>query len=146
MKANTAFHFDVTTTNIASHNELQKEGQSDNEDFIVALNFKPLKMVRWRGNLVSEKEAKALSHVFDNLQDHFGHHRPDPRIRVSTSLAYPGQGWFWNGDLDFTYNINGDQCNLAYVSMDVCVDLSSKVSSLVFLSILNYILTTNRLT
>ena len=114
-------------------------------------------MVRWRGNLVSEKEAKALCHVFDNLQDHFGHQRPDPRIRVTTSLAYPGQGWLWNGDLEFTYNINGEQCNLSLTSvsvsvsmLDVCIDLTSKakVSSLVFLFFLIYTLitlTTNRL-
>mmetsp|Transcript_21989 Transcript_21989/g.34506 ORF Transcript_21989/g.34506 Transcript_21989/m.34506 type:complete len:289 (+) Transcript_21989:110-976(+) len=126
MTANNAFNFDVPNTKIAPHNELQKEGQSDDEDFAAA-NLKPIKMVRWRGNLVSEKEAKALCHVFDNLQDHFGHQRPDPRIRVTTSLAHPGQGWSWNGDLDFSYDINGDQCNLAYVSMDVCVDLTPKL-------------------
>lgn len=32
-------------------------------------------MVQWRGNLVPEKEAKALQHVFDDLHDHFGHQR-----------------------------------------------------------------------
>lgn len=135
MSANNAINLDVPSTNIASQKELQiqKEKQSGDENSGVAPNFKPISMVRWRGNLVSEKEAKALCHVFDNLQDHFGHQRPDPRISVTTSLAYPGQGCLWNGDLDFTYNINGEQCNLAYVSMDVCVDLTSKVSSLVLL-------------
>ena len=33
----------------------------------------------------------------------------------------------WNGELDFTYDINGDQCDLAYMSMDVCVDLAPKL-------------------
>ena len=84
-------------------------------------------MVHWRGNLVAEKEAKALRHVFDDLQDHFGHQRPDPRITFNTSLAHPGQGQIWNGELDFTYDINGDHCNIAYVSMDVCVDLTAKL-------------------
>eukprot|EP00985_Skeletonema_marinoi_P012395 scaffold5974_cov92-Skeletonema_marinoi.AAC.2 len=71
--------------------------------------------------------TKALRHVFDDLQDHFGHQRPDPRITFNTSLAHPCQGQVWNGELDFTYNINGDHCNIAYVSMDVCVDLTAKL-------------------
>jgi hypothetical protein len=91
-----------------------------------------INMVRWRGNLVHEKEAKALRHVFDNLQDHFGHQRPDPRVRFfNKSLTHPGSvgglNQMWNGELDFTYDINGDQCDLAYMSMDVCVDLAPKL-------------------
>lgn len=87
----------------------------------------PTRMVLWRGNQVPEQEAKALRHVFDNLQDHFGHQRPDPRIRFSVNLTHPGHGEVWEGDLDFTYDINGEQCNLAYFGMDVCVDLTPKL-------------------
>jgi len=87
----------------------------------------PTRMVVWRGNSVPEKEAKALRHVFDNLQDHFGHQRPDPRIRFSANLTYPGHGPMWVGDLDFMYDINGDHCSLAYFGMDVCVDLTQKL-------------------
>ena len=84
-------------------------------------------MVQWRGNSVPEKEAKALRHVFDNLQDHFGHQRPDPRIMFNPpSLTYLDREKVWYGDLDFTYDINGDSCNLAYISMDVCIDLAPK--------------------
>eukprot|EP00985_Skeletonema_marinoi_P014640 scaffold7457_cov73-Skeletonema_marinoi.AAC.2 len=73
-------------------------------------------MVQWRGNLVPEKEAKALRHVFDNLQDHFGHQRSDPRVMFNhVSLAHPGHGQKWHGDVDFTYDINGDHCNLKYI-------------------------------
>jgi hypothetical protein len=84
-------------------------------------------MVQWRGNIVPEKEAKALRHVFDNLQDHFGHQRADPNVLFNASLAHPGQGDTWRADLDFTYNINGEYCNLAYIGMDVCIDLSPKL-------------------
>ena len=85
-------------------------------------------MVRWRGNLVPKEEAKALRHVFDELKDHFGHNMPDPKMRVNVvSLAHPGNGPVWRGDLDFTYEIEEDEhCNLAFVSMDVCVDLIPK--------------------
>eukprot|EP00986_Skeletonema_menzelii_P000102 scaffold16_cov147-Skeletonema_menzelii.AAC.1 len=86
-------------------------------------------LVQWRGNVVSEeKEAKALRHVFDDLQDHFGHQRPDPRVRFNiVNLAHPGQGHIWHGDVEFTYDIEGDHCNLKYMSMDVCVDLTPKL-------------------
>ena len=77
---------------------------------------------------MSEKEAKALRHVFDNLQDHFGHQRPDPRVRFSSKdLTHPGgRGQMWTGELEFTYDVNGDPCELAYMSMDVCIDLAPK--------------------
>eukprot|EP00984_Skeletonema_dohrnii_P017305 scaffold7862_cov94-Skeletonema_dohrnii-CCMP3373.AAC.2 len=70
-------------------------------------------MVQWRGNLVPEKEAKALRHVFDDLQDHFGHQQPDPHVKFNARLVHPGQGHFWHADLDFTYNIKGEHCKLA---------------------------------
>jgi len=84
-------------------------------------------MVQWRGNLVAEKEAKALKHVFDDLQDHFGHQRPDPNVRFNADLKYPGHGETWHADVDFTYNIDGDYCNLSYIGMDVCIDLTPKL-------------------
>eukprot|EP00985_Skeletonema_marinoi_P003404 scaffold1458_cov78-Skeletonema_marinoi.AAC.1 len=110
---------------MARNEQAAQRGKKD-EYFVEASSGNP-NMVEWRGNLVGEKEAKALRHVFDDLQDHFGHQRPDPRITFNTSLAHPGQGQVWNGELDFTYDINGDHCNLAYVSMDVCVDLTAKL-------------------
>ena len=111
--------------NMADRNE--QAAQRGNEESVASSADSNINMVEWRGNLVGEKEAKALRHVFDDLQDHFGHQRPDPRITFNTSLAHPGQGQVWNGELDFTYNINGDHCNIAYVSMDVCVDLTPKL-------------------
>jgi len=33
----------------------------------------------------------------------------------------------WYGDMEFTYDINGDLCNLAYIGMDVCIDLTPKL-------------------
>ena len=84
-------------------------------------------MVQWRGNLVTEKEAEALRHVFDDLQDYFGQQRPDPQVKFEVSLEHPGQGLVWLGDLDFTYNINGDHCKLAYIGMDICIDLTPKL-------------------
>lgn len=83
-------------------------------------------LVEWRGNFVPKKEAKGLRHVFDELQDHFGHQRPDPNVRFNVSLAHSGNDDTWRGDVDFTYNINGDFCNLSYVGVDVCLDLSPK--------------------
>ncbi len=105
--------------NNAFHNEqaIQREDEESANE----------KMVQWRGNLVPEKEAKGLRHVFDDLQDYFGHQRPDPRVRFNASLAHPGHGHMWHGDLEFTYDINGDKCNLAYIGMDVCVDLTRKL-------------------
>eukprot|EP00984_Skeletonema_dohrnii_P028519 scaffold18555_cov146-Skeletonema_dohrnii-CCMP3373.AAC.11 len=110
---------------MADRNE--QAAQRGDEESVASSADSNINMVEWRGNLVGEKEAKALRHVFDDLQDHFGHQRPDPRITFNTSLAHPGQGKAWNGELDFTYDINGDHCNLAYVSMDVCVDLTAKL-------------------
>uniref|UniRef100_A0A7S2M1Q8 Uncharacterized protein n=1 Tax=Skeletonema marinoi TaxID=267567 RepID=A0A7S2M1Q8_9STRA len=104
--------------NIAAQNE--QAGQIDVDE--------DPNMVQWRGNLVTEKEAKALRHVFDNLQDHFGHQRPDPRVRFNhVSLAHPGHGQKWHGDVDFTYEIDGDHCKLNYIGMDVCIDLAPKL-------------------
>ena len=101
----------------------QKGEDSDEEATTNNIN-----MVQWRGNTVPEKEAKALKHVFDDLQDFFGHgNQPNPTIRFSTALAYSGQGQLWLGNLDCTYNIDGEYCNLAYFGMDVCIDLCPKL-------------------
>eukprot|EP00984_Skeletonema_dohrnii_P006444 scaffold2302_cov153-Skeletonema_dohrnii-CCMP3373.AAC.1 len=117
----------INAPNIANHIDIDQAAQAQREDEESAASSTNSNMVKWRGNEVSKKEAKALRHVFDNLQDHFGHEGPDPRIRFKASLAHTGQGQIWNGDLDFTYDINGDQCDLAYVGMDVCVDLTPKL-------------------
>jgi len=115
--------FDDFISNIAADNG--QEAQRDDKPFPVSSDNS--KIVKWRGNFVPEKEAKALHHVFDNLQDHFGHQRPDPRVRFNTSLAHPGHGQFWSGDLEFTYNIDGDHCIIAYMSIDSCLDLTPKL-------------------
>eukprot|EP00573_Skeletonema_grethae_P010589 CAMPEP_0201703654 /NCGR_PEP_ID=MMETSP0578-20130828/40267_1 /ASSEMBLY_ACC=CAM_ASM_000663 /TAXON_ID=267565 /ORGANISM="Skeletonema grethea, Strain CCMP 1804" /LENGTH=276 /DNA_ID=CAMNT_0048191481 /DNA_START=75 /DNA_END=905 /DNA_ORIENTATION=- len=84
-------------------------------------------MVKWRGNFVPKEEAKALRHVFDELKDHFGHQKADPMVRVNVaSLEHPGSGPVWRGNLDFTYQIDGEHCNLGFIGMDVCVDLIPK--------------------
>lgn len=99
------------------------EEQGHNE---VTITSNSSSMVQWRGNMVHEKEAKALRHVFDNLQDHFAHQRPDPSVRFSASrLVHTND--VWSGELNFTYNINGDLCELDYMSMDICVDLTPKL-------------------
>jgi hypothetical protein len=89
-----------------------------------------VKMVKWRGNMVPEKKAKALKHVFDDLQDHFGHNRPDPKVRFSMASPSLNQDdhntGAWSDNLTFTYLIDGDACNLDYMSMDVCIDLAKK--------------------
>ena len=101
----------------------QKGEDSDEEATTNNIN-----MVQWRGNVVPEKEAKALKHVFDDLQDFFCRgNQPNLTIRFSTALAYSGQGRLWLGDLDCTYNIDGENCNLAYFGMDVCIDLCPKL-------------------
>jgi len=99
--------------------------QRDDEE--ESTNANATNMVLWRGNLVAEKEAMALRHVFDDMQDHFGHQRADPRVRFNANLVRPSRDGMWFGDLDFTYNINGEQCNLGYIGMDVCVDLCPKL-------------------
>ena len=85
-------------------------------------------MAQWKGN-APEKEAKALRHVFDDLQDHFGYQRVDPRVRFNnTDLKHlGGSSNMWFSDLDFTYDVNGDLCNIAFIGMDVCVDLAPKL-------------------
>mmetsp|Transcript_14618 Transcript_14618/g.22529 ORF Transcript_14618/g.22529 Transcript_14618/m.22529 type:complete len:332 (-) Transcript_14618:39-1034(-) len=87
------------------------------------------RMVQWRGNYVSEREAKALRHVFDDMKDHFGHHRSDPDVSVIlTGLTHPGgRERTWEGDLDFIYNIRGERCKLAYIGMEICIDLIPKL-------------------
>mmetsp|Transcript_36914 Transcript_36914/g.75254 ORF Transcript_36914/g.75254 Transcript_36914/m.75254 type:complete len:306 (-) Transcript_36914:111-1028(-) len=113
----------VIRNNAADHNDLV--ASRDDEETVAAA---ATTMTQWRGNTVPEKEAKALRHVFDDLQDHFGYQRVDPRVRFNnTNLARLGNGRTWFSDLDFTYDIKGDQCNLAYIGMDVCVDLAPKL-------------------
>jgi hypothetical protein len=83
-------------------------------------------MVKWRGNFVPEGRAKALKHVFDDLQDHFGHQRPDPQVHFKLGRGLRHVHGSWCDNVAFTYLINGDACDLEYVGMDVCIDLSEK--------------------
>ena len=115
----------MAVRNMAAHEEQAEEPEqvADEEDF-----SSNIKMVQWRGNLVPEKEAKTLRHLFNDLQDHFGHQRPDPRVRFNNvSLAHSVKDQMWRGDVEFTYDIQGDHCNLQYMSIDVCIDLAPKL-------------------
>lgn len=86
-------------------------------------------MVKWRGNSVPEEKAKALKHLFDDLQDHFGHQRPDPKIKFNLGgLRRDDNTDLWYDHLSFTYMINGEACNLDYIGLDVCLDLTQKRS------------------
>ncbi len=118
-------HTHVIRHNAVDHNDqIAAASRDDEETVATAANT----LADWRGNTVPEKEAKALRHVFDDLQDHFGYQRVDPRVRFNSSnLARLGNSGTWFGDLDFTYDIKGDHCNLAYIGMDVCVDLTPKL-------------------
>eukprot|EP00573_Skeletonema_grethae_P008062 CAMPEP_0201704180 /NCGR_PEP_ID=MMETSP0578-20130828/42060_1 /ASSEMBLY_ACC=CAM_ASM_000663 /TAXON_ID=267565 /ORGANISM="Skeletonema grethea, Strain CCMP 1804" /LENGTH=255 /DNA_ID=CAMNT_0048192155 /DNA_START=25 /DNA_END=789 /DNA_ORIENTATION=+ len=82
------------------------------------------RLFEWRGNWVSKEEAIALHHVFDNLQDYFGfgHQVPDPRVKFNLISASSNAR-----DLKFTYDIDGHECNLAYIGIDICLDLSHKL-------------------
>eukprot|EP00984_Skeletonema_dohrnii_P021616 scaffold10851_cov155-Skeletonema_dohrnii-CCMP3373.AAC.6 len=68
-----------------------------NEDGEAASSPSDEKIVTCRGNLiVPVGEAKALRHVLDDLEDHFGHQRDDPNV------------------------------SLDYIGIDVCIDLTPK--------------------
>lgn len=86
------------------------------------------RMVQWRGNYVSEGEAKALRHVFDELKDHFGHNLPDPDVSAALQgLAHlGGPDPTWEGELDFFYNVDGERCKLPYIGLEICLDLKTK--------------------
>ena len=112
---------------IPSHNRIPLPQEEDEEE----QRSSGSSYLKWRGNWVSEEEAKALRHVFDHLQDHFGHQRPDPMVRfnLSSRILHPRNGNAHDGDLDlnFTYDIDGQACNLAYIGIDVCIDLTPKL-------------------
>lgn len=80
------------------------------------------RLFEWRGNWVCKEEAMALQHVFDNLQDYFGHQSADPRVKFNLISSSGNER-----DLNFTYNIDGHDCNLAYIGIDICLDLSHKL-------------------
>jgi len=103
----------------------------------------PVSMVRWRGHLVSEKEAKILKHVFDDMQDHFGNRKCespnikfnfDPSLFLCKNEPYtyrshpdPTPRDRWHGELDFTYTINHETYNMDYIAIDnVYFDLNPK--------------------
>ena len=120
-----------STNNYVSSDLCNKNEVSSNAvTTTTATTNSDVKMVKWRGNMVPEKKAKALTHVFDDLQDHFGHNRPDPKVRfnmASTSLNQDNLNTgAWSDNLTFTYLIDGDACNLDYIGMDVCIDLTKK--------------------
>ncbi len=95
----------------------------------------PESMVRWRGHLVSEKEAKILKHVFDDMKDHFGNRKcenPNIRFNFDPSLFLPKNEPYtyrthpnptpqdrWHGELDFTYTINHETYDMDYIAIDV---------------------------
>ena len=104
--------------NIPNHNN---EEPQQVEDEVEEEHSKRLFV--WRGNWVLKEEAIALHHVFDNLQEYFGHQRADPRVKFNLSSSSNGNG----RDLNFTYDIGGHNCNLAYIGIDICLDLSHKL-------------------
>ena len=80
----------VIQNHVADHScndHVAAASRDDEETVATAANT----LAEWRGNKVPEKEAKALRHVFDDLQDHFGYQRVDPRVRFnSPTLARLG--------------------------------------------------------
>lgn len=111
--------------NIADHRELAAQAKTQRGGEESADSSVNSKIVKWRGNFVTENEGKGLRHVFDDLQDVFGIQRPNPRAQFSGSLAQ-GQDQIWESDINFAYDVNGEQCNIAFVGIDVCVDLKPK--------------------
>lgn len=101
--------------NIPNHNreEPQQEG-------VVVEEEHSTRLFQWRGNWVLKEEVIALRHVFDNLQDYFGHQRADPRVKFNL-ISHNAR------DLNFTYYIGGHDCNLPYIGIDICLDLSHKL-------------------
>lgn len=97
----------------------------------------PVSMVRWRGHLVTEKEAKILKHVFDDMKDHFGNRKcvnPNVKFNFEPSLFLcknepytyrshpdPTPQDRWHGELDFTYTINNETYGMDYIAIDVSV-------------------------
>lgn len=78
---------------------------------------------------IGKANARALRHVLDDLEDHFGHQRDDPNVRFNLSeLRYDKYG-LWFGNLSFDYMIGGEVCNLDYIGIDVCIDLTQKRSN-----------------
>jgi len=112
--------------NISDHSEQAAQAQTQRGGEESADSLVNSKMVNWRGNFVTVKKANGLRHVFDSLQDVFGPQRPNPRAQFSGSLAHPGHGQIWDSEINFTYDVNGEQCNLAYIGIDVCLDLKPK--------------------
>ncbi|KAK1744062.1 hypothetical protein QTG54_005659 [Skeletonema marinoi] len=62
----------------------------------VASSVSSSKMARCRGK--SKAETNNRRHVFDELT----------KVKLNTSLAHPGRGEMWFGDLDFDFDINGE--------------------------------------
>jgi hypothetical protein len=92
-------------------------------------------MVKWRGHYVSEREAKILKHVFDEMKDHFGNRKCehphirfncDPSLFLSKNEPYtyrshpdPVPEDRWHGEVDFTYTIDEETYNMDYIAIDV---------------------------
>eukprot|EP00986_Skeletonema_menzelii_P006279 scaffold2375_cov168-Skeletonema_menzelii.AAC.1 len=75
---------------------------------------------------IVKANARALRHLLHDLEDHFGHQRDDPNVRFNLSeLCYDKNG-LWFGNLSFDYMIDGEVCNLDYIGIDVCIDLTWK--------------------
>ena len=100
-------------------------------------------MVSWRGHTVSEKEAKILKHVFDDMKDHFGSRKcenPSVKFNFDPSLFLCKNEPYtyrthpeitphdrWHGELDFTYTINNETYDMDYIAIqNVYFDLNPK--------------------
>ncbi|KAL7493833.1 hypothetical protein ACHAWT_003077, partial [Skeletonema menzelii] len=124
----------------------QGEGnKQENEDVLASMSDRNEggTMVRWRGHLVSEKEAKILKHVFDDMRDHFGNRKCenpnikfnfDPSLFLCKNEPYTYRSHpettpqdRWHGELDFTYTINNETYDMDYIAIDnVYFDLNPK--------------------
>mmetsp|Transcript_4257 Transcript_4257/g.8902 ORF Transcript_4257/g.8902 Transcript_4257/m.8902 type:complete len:150 (+) Transcript_4257:101-550(+) len=81
--------------NKADHNDQSQ--RDDEESASSSVTSSKMKMARCRGK--SKAETNNRRHVFDELTK---------VKKLNTSLAHPGRGEMWFGDLDFDFDINGE--------------------------------------
>ncbi|KAK1744063.1 hypothetical protein QTG54_005660 [Skeletonema marinoi] len=81
--------------NKADHNDQSQ--RDEDEESAASSSVTSSKMAQCRGK--SKAETSNRRHVFDELT----------KVKnLNTSLAHPGRGEMWFGDLDFDYDINGE--------------------------------------
>jgi len=80
--------------NRADHNDQSQ--RDEDEESAASSSVTSSKMAQCRGK--SKAETNNRRHVFDELT----------KVKLNTSLAHPGRGEMWFGDLDFDFDINGE--------------------------------------